>query len=169
MLEKIILRDATEADLPAIVAIYNATIPGRMVTADISEVTVDERKPWLRAHLANKSRPLWVAELDGAICGWLSLSSFYGRPAYHATCEISIYIHERYRRKGIGGFLIEETFHRCASMDIRTLLAFIFGHNAPSLNLFKHFGFEQWGFLPEVAEIDGIKRDLVILGRLIGK
>ena len=37
------LRDATEADLPAIVEIYNATIAGRMVTADTSPVTVESR------------------------------------------------------------------------------------------------------------------------------
>ena len=59
------LRDATEADLPAIVAIYNATIPGRRVTADTEPVTVASREPWFREH-GPRTRPLWVVEERGA-------------------------------------------------------------------------------------------------------
>lgn len=50
-------------------------------------------------------------------------------------------------------------------LTVDTIVAYIFGHNIPSLKLFKSFGFTQWGLLPQVAELDGIKRDLVILGR----
>ena len=51
--------------------------------------------------------------------------------------------------------------------SIRTLLAFVFGHNAPSLKLFARFGFERWGTLPRVAELDRTDRDLAILGRRV--
>ncbi len=169
MLEKMILRDAVEADLPAIVAIYNATIPGRMVTADTSEVSIDERKPWFEAHLANKNRPLWVAVLDGKVCGWLSLSSFYGRPAYHSTAEISIYLAESCRRRGLGSFLVRQSLEKSAEFGIKTVLAFIFGHNEPSLRLFESLGFERWGVLPKIAELDSIEHDLVILGKRLAK
>jgi len=81
-------RDATLTDLPAIVAIYNATIPGRMVTADTEPVSVESRVPWFREHGGN--RPLWVVEEAGAVTAWLSFSSFYGRPAYAATAELSV-------------------------------------------------------------------------------
>ncbi|GGL61286.1 GNAT family N-acetyltransferase [Sporolactobacillus putidus] len=169
MLENITIRDAAEEDLPAIVAIYNSTIPGRMVTADTSEISVDERKPWLEEHLANEHRPLWVAEFNGKICGWLSLETFYGRPAYQATAEISVYIDPDCRGKGIGSFLMRQIIGQCKNFRIKTLLAFIFGHNTPSLHLFQRFGFEKWGHLPKVAELDGIERDLVIMGKRVEK
>ena len=54
------------------------------------------------------------------------------------------------------------------ALGIRTLLAFVFGHNAPSITLFERCGFMSWGLLPRVAEIDGVERDLAILGRRLG-
>ena len=94
-------RDAREADLPAIVDIYNSTIPGRMVTADLAPVTVESRRAWFREHEPNR-RPLWVAEDKGRVVAWLSFSSFYGRPAYDATAEISLYVAESHRGRGVG-------------------------------------------------------------------
>ena len=85
------IRDATEADLSAIVEIYNAAIPGRQATADTEPVSVESRGDWFREHHLER-RPLWVAVDDGAILGWLSFQSFYGRPAYRATAEISVYV-----------------------------------------------------------------------------
>lgn len=161
-----LLRPATENDLPAIVEIYNATIPGRMVTADTEPVSVESRLPWFRAHNP-KTRPLWVAERDGTIVAWLSFNSFYGRPAYNPTAEVSLYVAEDERRKGIGRWFLQEAITRCPSHDVKTLLGFIWAHNEPSLKLFEQFGFERWGRLPRVAVLDGIERDLVILGRRV--
>jgi L-amino acid N-acyltransferase YncA len=85
------IRDATEDDLPTILAIYNAAIPGRMATADTEPVTVDHRLAWFREHTSTH-RPLWVALRDEAIVGWPSFQAFFGRPAYHATAEVSVYV-----------------------------------------------------------------------------
>ncbi|HJS36612.1 MAG TPA: N-acetyltransferase, partial [Burkholderiales bacterium] len=63
-------RNATLADLPRIVAIYNATIPSRLVTADLEPVTVESRLPWFEQHSAG-SRPLWVVEREAQIVAWL--------------------------------------------------------------------------------------------------
>jgi L-amino acid N-acyltransferase YncA len=161
----IVVRDATEADLPAIVAIYNATIPGRMVTADTQPVTVQERVPWFQAHNPRK-RPLWVAiDGSGQISAWLSLNSFYGRPAYDRTVEVSLYVAENSRRRGLGRGLMERMVAQASAYDVRTMLGFIFGHNHASLQLFTSLGFEPWGKLPKVAVLDGIERDLIIVGR----
>ncbi len=165
------LRDATEADLPAIVEIYNATIPGRMVTADTEPVSVPSRLPWFHAHNPQK-RPLWVLTDDahgGAVCAWLSFNSFYGRPAYNPTAEISVYIAETHRRRGLGRRLVQQAIACAPACEIRTLLGFIWAHNEPSLRLFEDsFQFERWGHLPRVAVLDGIERDLIILGRPVG-
>lgn len=89
-------RDATQSDLPAIVAIYNQTIASRMVTADLEPVTTVQRQVWFDSHLPDR-HPIWVAEREGRIAGWLSYSAFHSRAAYAATSELSIYIDEAER------------------------------------------------------------------------
>lgn len=156
-------RDALEGDLPAIIDIYNSTIPGMMVTADTEPITVNDRLAWFREH-ERGFRPLWVVEDGGKVVAWLSFQSFYGRPAYRATAEISIYVAGDYRKRGIGSELLKRAIDHSPGIDVKTLMGFIFAHNEPSLMLFEKFGFERWGHLPKVAELDGIERDLVIVG-----
>ncbi len=158
------IRLAAEADLPAIVAIYNAAIPGRLVTADTEPVTVESRRPWFAAH-GPRRHPLWVLETAGTVVGWLGLEAFYGRPAYHATAEVSVYVAPDRRRRGVGRALLAHALGAAPGLGLRTLLAFVFAHNAPSLTLFAAHGFAEWGRLPRVAELDGVERDLAILGR----
>ncbi|MBW4617898.1 MAG: GNAT family N-acetyltransferase [Cyanosarcina radialis HA8281-LM2] len=157
------IRDATELDLPAIVEIYNATIPGRMATADTEPVSSESRLAWFQQR-DRATRPIVVMELSAKIVGWLSFQSFYGRPAYRATAELSIYVAPTHLRQGIGHRLLEYAIGRSPELEIETLLGFIFAHNEPSLKLFEQFGFQRWGYLPKVAKLDGIDRDLAILG-----
>lgn len=156
--------NAQLSDLPFIVDVYNQTIASRMVTADLQTITADSRINWLNAH-NQTTRPLWIIKYQGQNCGWISLSTFYGRAAYDKTVEISVYIAKDFRAKKIGGYSIEKIQQHAREYGIETVLSYIFGHNIPSINLFKKLGYQQWGMLPEVAELDGIKRDLVILGR----
>jgi phosphinothricin acetyltransferase len=160
-------RDATLDDLPGIVAIYNSTVPSRLVTADLEPVTVESRLAWFHAH-GPRARPLWVVEENGTVLAWLSFSDFYGRPAYQRSAEVSIYLAESARGKGLGKQLLQAALERAPALGIDTVLGFVFGHNEPSLRLFKSFEFQTWGTLPRVAVLDGIERDLVILGRRLG-
>jgi len=160
------IRDATLAELPAVVAIYNTTVASRMVTADTEPVSVESRVQWFQDHSPGR-RPLWVAEEGGGIAGWLSYSSFYGRPAYSGTCEISLYLAPEWRGQGLGSRLLGRAIEHAPRIQVTTLLGFIFGHNEPSLRLFEKHGFTRWGCLPRVALLDGIERDLVIEGRRI--
>ena len=191
------IRDAHEADLPSIVEIYNASIPGRAATADTEPVTVQSRRQWFAEHDPS-SRPLWVLEVDtqarrvgsahqsrdrlpkGGQCppyslevdtqdgkqiaAWISLRDFYGRPAYHATVEIAFYVAPEFQGQGFASTLLEHLIDRAAQLGIKNLLSFVFAHNQASLHLSKKFGFEQWGYLPGVAELDGQLRDLIIFG-----
>ena len=159
-------RLATRRDLPQIVEIYNSTIPSRMVTADTEPVSLESRVPWFEEHKPG-FRPLWVVADSGRILAWLSFSSFYGRPAYAKTAELSIYVHQAHRNRGLGSYFVRQALHEAPSLKLDTLLGFIFGHNEPSLALFQRFGFARWGELPRVAALDGIERDLIIMGRRV--
>lgn len=160
------IRDATLEDLPAIVAIYNSTIASRMVTADTEPVSVASRQKWFEEHRPGR-RPLWVAVDGPQIAGWVSFSSFYGRPAYDGTCEISVYLAPEQRGRGLGTMLVRRCIEHAPRIGVKTLLGFIFAHNEPSLKLFSKLGFERWAHLPRVAVLDGIERDVVIVGRRV--
>lgn len=159
-----VIRAATEADLGAIVGIYNASIPGRLATADTVPVTIDARRSWFRDRDFAR-HPVWIAERAGRPAGWLSFGKFYGRPAYAATAEVSIYVDPGDQRAGIATRLMQEALDRAPELGLSTLLGFVFAHNHPSLGLCRRFGFETWGHLPRVAVLDGAERDLLILGR----
>jgi len=162
--EEMKIRDALETDLPAIIDIYNATVPTRMVTAELEPTTVEERLPWFREHTADR-HPLWVAEIDGQVAGWLSVKSFLPRCAYRGTVELSVYVDEKFRRRGIARRLLEEAIARVPSLEINAMVGLIFAHNEPSLKLFERLGFQRWGLLPRIARLDGVERDLTIVGR----
>lgn len=157
---------ADKADLPVIVDIYNSTISSRKVTADLEPVTVESRIRWFEEH-TNDHRPLWVMRHGSDIAAWMSFQSFYGRPAYNGTVEISIYVSEKFRGSGAGSLLIAKALEECPRLGVTNLVGFVFGHNEPSIGLLRKFGFEQWGLLPGVAELDGVKRDLFIMGRAV--
>ena len=156
--------DATLDDLPFIVEVYNSTIACRQVTADLQPVSVESRFAWFEQHNPQK-RPLWLIKYHNQPCGWVSLSSFYGRPAYDKTVEISLYIHQDFRGKKIGQTTVAKMESFAKQAGIEAILSYIFGHNIASLNLFEKMNYKQWALLPKVAELDGVKRDLVILGK----
>ncbi len=158
------LRDAGPEDLPRIVEIYNASIPGRCATADTESVSLESKRAWFAEH-SPESVPLWVLERGGEITGWLSFSRFYGRPAYAGTAELSVYVAPEFQRKAVATRLLGAALARAPELGFTTLLGFIFGHNDPSLRLFAKFGFEEWGQLPRIARLDDIERDLIIVGR----
>ena len=188
------IRPATESDLKAIVEIYNSTIDSRVATADIHPVDVESRLSWFHDRDFAR-RPIWVVDLDpkigkledpgieklgeskivnlfsrrsqDKIIAWLSFKDFYGRPAYRYTAEISIYVAQDYRGQGIADGLMKRAIAQCPQLRIKSLLAFVFGHNIPSINLFAKHGFTRWGLLPQIAEMDKTERDLLILGRRI--
>ncbi|MFH0780625.1 MAG: N-acetyltransferase family protein [Pseudomonadota bacterium] len=160
------MRIATENDLKDIVAIYNSTVSTRQSTADTTEASVESRMEWFRQHDPRR-RPLLVHEDKGRVVAWVSFQSFYGRPAYDHTAEISIYIAPEYRKKGLGRSLLSESLELTKQLEIKSVICFIFSHNIPSIRLFKSFGFEEWGKLPNIAEMDDKEYSLSIIGKRV--
>jgi L-amino acid N-acyltransferase YncA len=158
----IVVRDAIEADLAAIVDIYNQSIPGGWSTADTKPIAVADRVEWFKSH-DPKRRPMWVAESDGQVIAWIGLSSFYhDRPAYDATAEVSLYIATAYQRQGIGKYLKQRMIEHCPQLGVTTLLSMHFDHNDATRRINESLGFQQVGHLTEIAIVNGRKRGLVI-------
>ena len=162
-----IIRDAAEADLPAIIEIYNAATVTRTSTALFDAVSVEERLPWFQRHSPDDF-PLWVADVDGRVAGWLSFHEFIRRPAYRGAVEISVYVHQSFRRRGLGRALLDRAIADAARLKARALLGYVLGHNEASLALFESAGFQRWGRLPRIAKFENTERDLVIVGRHVG-
>lgn len=166
-IDNITIRHATQADLPAIVAIYNQSVVTRQATADLTPVTVEQQQAWFDKHSLEKNRPMLVAVTNEKIVGWATLSNLYERPAYRISAEISVYIDETAKGQGIGKKLVEKQLELAPSCGVQQAVVKIFAHNQPSLNLFKKLGFEQWGVLKQVCDMDGFIADVVILGKTL--
>ena len=158
-------RLAIQSDLPVIVDIYNQTIESRMVTADTEMQSVASKQRWFDSHTEN--RPLYVVTESEKVVAWLSFKSFYGRPAYDGTVEIAIYVDSEQRGKNIGQQLLTFALSLSPKLGIKTVLAFIFSHNIPSMRLFSKNGFAVWGELPNVAKMDDNEYSLTILGKRV--
>jgi L-amino acid N-acyltransferase YncA len=156
------IRNATESDLPAIVDIYNQSIPAGWSTADTQPISVADRIEWFSKFDPAK-RPIWVAEIDGRVVATAYLSSFYGgRPAYDATAEVSMYVATAYHRRGIGRRFKQWVIEQCPALGVTTLLSMHFDHNLATPHINKSLGFQQMGHLTEIAMVQGQKRGLMI-------
>lgn len=165
----ILYRMATLDDLPTLVDIYNQSIQTKQSTAILQPLTLAERQVWFDEHCQNSNRPIIVAVCQDSqkVLAYGSFSDLYPMFAYHISSEISIYVHENAKGKGIGKTMLQVLLLLAPLCEIRQIVAKIFAHNTPSLQLFKKFGFEQWGYLPEVCDMNGFLADVVILGKTV--
>jgi L-amino acid N-acyltransferase YncA len=166
-LEEITLRDATLADLPRIVEIYNASIPGGWSTADTVPISVESRLEWFKGFTPQR-HPLWVALLDTQIVGWIALFPFRHRPAYDATAEVSTYIAPEYQRQGLGRFLKVKMLEKCPALGITTVISVAFDHNEATRRMNTELGFLEMGHLPEICLVQGQQRGIVFGVKRIG-
>ena len=160
-----LIRFAEMDDLPAMVDIYNQAIPSKQSTGDTQPVRVEDRVIWFREHRPEE-HPIFVAEVDGQVAGWCSLSPYRpGRAALRFTAEISYYIALAHHRQGIGTALVEHAVAACPQLQLRHLFAIVLESNQASLKLLEKMGFEQWGCLPRVADFDGNEVGHLYYGR----
>ena len=160
------IRIAKLEDLPQIVEIYNQAVALR-ATADTKPLAVADRQQWFVNHTP-ENYPIWVAENNQVILGWCSLSPYRpGRMALRHTVEISYYIHEAYRRKGIGSALMQHAINQCEGLKIKTLFALLLDINVGSIRSLEKFGFAKWGHMPNVADFDGEECGHLIYGKRV--
>jgi phosphinothricin acetyltransferase len=156
------LRDATAADLPAINAIYNHYVPTSTCTYQMVPETEESRQAWFGGR--KPQHPVIVAEADGVIVAWGSLSPFHKREAYAGTVENSVYVHHERQRQGLGRLLMEELIRRArASESLHSIIAIISADQEGSVGLHRSLGFKQIGLLKEAGRKFGRILDVVYM------
>lgn len=156
-----IIRVATEQDMPRLLDIYNYEVLNGTATFDLHAKTMDERMEWFHAHNVD-NHPLIVAELDGRAVGYASLSSYREKEAYITTVELSVYVDIQYRRRGVARRLIADILAEARGReDIHTVISVITGGNEASVTIHEEFGFEYCGTMKEVGKKFGKMLDVV--------
>jgi L-amino acid N-acyltransferase len=159
------IRTARLHDASAIAEIYNEAILTTTATFDTEVKTVAEREEWLKHH--DERHPVWVAEMDGKVVGWASLSRWSDRCAYADTAETSFYVASQYRGRGIGRKLKEWTVQEATRLGFHTLIARVAEGSAESLHLNEQAGFRHVGTLKEVGKKFGKLLDVHILQKML--
>jgi L-amino acid N-acyltransferase len=158
------IRPAIELDLGAITDIYNDAILNTTATFDTEVKTLEERVQWFRNH--DKTHPVIVAQIDGNVVGWASLSKWSDRCAYDSTAEVSVYVHQDYRDKGIGKRLMEVITLEGKERGLHTLISRITEGNEKSIYLHERLGFTHIGTLKEVGKKFGKLLDVHMLQKV---
>jgi phosphinothricin acetyltransferase len=143
------IRIAEIKDVPGITDIYNDAILNTTATCDTEIKSIENRMEWLNAH--SKKYPVIVAVKNDEVLGWASMSRWSDRIAYTDTAEISVYIHKKFRDKGIGKLLLKEIIEAGKIGGLHCVLSRITQGNEKSIYLHEKFGFTNVGVMKEVA------------------
>jgi len=155
------IRRAIPEDVASITEIYNEAILTTTATFDTEQKTIAQRMVWFNAHDAR--HPILVAEADGAVVGWASLSAWSDRQAYADTAETSFYVHSTFRGRGIGRSLKQAIIIEAWQSGFHTLIARIAEGSHESIHLNKCFGFVLVGTLKQVGRKFGKLLDVHIM------
>ena len=146
-------------DWPAARAIYEEGIATRLATFD------SEAPEWAAWDAAHLSEPRLVAREAAEVIGWAALSAVSERCVYGGVAEVSIYIAERARGRGVGRALLEALVEASEAAGIWTLQAGVFPENAASLALHARCGFREVGRRERLGRLDGQWMDVLLLER----
>jgi L-amino acid N-acyltransferase len=166
---KVVVRDATEDDLAAMVAMVNTEIADSPYVYAETPLTVEDRRDWLASHRSALLPVLVATEADDAenVVGWAALSPYRASSGYRFTAELSVYVARSAHRRGIGSELIAALLDRAERSGLHALVGSVDADNAPSLALLERFGFTEAGRLPDVGrKFDRWRTQLLVLHRL---
>ncbi len=161
-----LLTDATEDDLPGILAIFNDVIATTTAVYREEPASLEERRAWMQARVA-AGYPVLVAKDAQGVTGFASFGEFRAWPCYRLTVEHSVHVRADARGQGIGRTLLEAVVARASALGKHVLVAGIDGDNAVSLRLHQRLGFEEVGRFREVGHKFGRWLDLIFLQRLL--
>jgi len=145
----IIVRPATEADVPAITDIYNYEILNGWATFDLEPKSLEDRLQWFRE--TQHPHCVIVADDGGEVAGWGCLRPFRAKAAYRFTAENSVYVHQERRGQGVGKLILAGLIEKGRENGFRSIMAGISQDNPSSDRLHQSFGFELVGTEREVG------------------
>ena len=161
------IRQATDADLHAILVIYNHAIEHTTAVFDYRAHTLDMRREWLRAKQA-ASLPVFVASDGDRVLGFATYGPFRAWPAYKYSIELSVYVDTGARRRGIGTELVRAVVDEARARDLHVVMAGITADNDVSLRLHERLGFREVAHIPQVGYKFGKWLDLKFLQLVLG-
>ena len=161
-----IVRDATDGDLEAVRRIYNDAVAHTTAIWNEVVVDLDDRRRWAAARRA-LGYPVLVAEVDGEVAGYGSFGDFRAFDGYRHTCEHSVYVDDRFRRRGIARALVVELEIRARGLGKHAMIAGIEAGNAASIALHAALGFTEVGRLPQVGRKFDRWLDLVFMEKVL--
>ena len=148
-----IIRLATEEDLPAINAIYNQAVMQRFCTAHLAPVDLEYRRAWFSDH-PRERYPVSISQDNEKLTGWVSLGAYRAdRQALAHVGEVSYYVDRDCRGKGLGSLLLHHAVHVAPACGLSILVAILLDKNPESISLLRKFGFSLWGSMPGIASI----------------
>lgn len=143
------IRPALITDVPAITDIYNHAVLTSTASFDLEPKSIEDRECWLSER--EERHPVFVAEEDGVVLGWAALSRISPRAAWGATVEISVYIHDEHKRKGVGRALSLRLLEQAPRVGVHSVLARICTENLGSIAMVRSLGFVESGTVHEVG------------------
>ena len=161
-----LIRSATEADLPAILAIYNDAVAHTTAIWTETLVDLENRRAWVRER-QGRGFPVLVADEGRGAAGYGTFAEFHPRDGYRLTVEHSIYIAEDARGRGLGKALLAALIEEARRLDKRVMIGAIDATNEMSLGLHRKFGFVEAGRLPGVGVKFGRPLDLVLMQKTL--
>ena len=163
------IRSAHEADLPALLEIYNYYVANTHITFDLEPRTLAERAVWFSQFAATGRYQCFVAEQDGRVIGWASSSRFKERAAYDTSVETTVYLAQCATRRGIGSRLYAALFAALSREDVHRAYGGIAAPNPASIRLHEKTGFERVAGYREVGRKFGRFWDVEVYERAVGE
>lgn len=160
------IRNATLADLPMILSIYNEVIAHTTAVYSDRPATLADREEWLRGRTA-QGYPVIAASDDSGVIGFASFGDFRAWPCYGLTVEHSVHVRADRRGRGVGKALVRELLARAAAIPKHVMIAGVDADNAASIALHEGLGFVRVAHLREVGRKFDRWLDLVFLQKLL--
>jgi len=158
------IRAADVNDLPGITDIYNDAVLHTAATFDTETKTPEQQKAWFASH--GRLHPIRVAEQNGSIIAWASLSRWSDRCAYDLTVEVSVYVHKDFRGKGIGRQLLQAVTHAGKEAGVHCILSRITEGNAVSIHLHEALGYTHIGVMRQAGKKFGKYLDVYMMQKV---
>jgi len=160
------VRPATEADLPAVNAIFNHYVLHSTCIWEDAPETMAGRRAWFAAH--DEAHPVIVLEESGEVVGWAALSAYNARAGWRHTVEDSVYLRQDRTGRGFGSRLLADLLDRAARLGHHAVIAAVSADQPASIRLHARHGFVEVGRLREAGFKFGRWLDAVYLQKRLG-